>query len=685
MPAPKFSLVKATDEWMTRSRVGFPHQFHHRPSEASVMWVDGDGDRHVAGGCARAVYFRAMGVERPESTTPYTEWIFACGKGVEEILVEQWKQMGIWVANNVEFYWPEYNIKGELDVILHEPGSDTNFIVECCSPETLIANKDYLFSRFDDLESKELIDHKGGIATVKNIQIKTVDNETLYRPRGKFDGLLGEFTNEHPILTANIRTRRLTKDKKKRTRTFQGTSWTKAGDLKRGQYVCIPKAKFGHTKSQTLGMDSHYSDYEFLTEGTDWQHCILYGQVQCFTAKGATQFHPIPSKINDLKKFYWLLGLYLAEGSCSKGSVYFSLHEDEIDIIERIRQYTKDLWDLDIAVRSLGDTKGINVSISSVAIRTLFSSIIPGNTINRTKHIRYERISEDPELLKFILQGAYEGDGAKASGEQYRISTAVHNLAYFYFQVASRCGLHPRIKKNRQMSQFNSESIYVVEWGSLKSGNDGGNTELLIDCGDFWAYKIKKIDTRSYSGEVYNLEAEPENTYMVGAIATHNCKSFAGYNATKDIIGNKHQDGAPKTSQMLQAVVYLYFFRKQFPYVKMVYYARDSADRTEYDLTLVEEGPGKTRVAVNGVIDSRFYVENILQRYRQLDQYIQKKEVPPRDYELAYSAEKIEKMWKQNKVAKTTYEAWKKGRAAPGDWQCRYCNWRKLCHIDKDD
>lgn len=124
----KFSLINATDEHMTRKLFSLPRGSHHYPSEASVKWTDRYGIERVAGQCLRAAWLRATGKGIPASFDAYTQWIFSLGKAVEEILVEQWKQMGIWVANNVKFYDKEKNISGELDVVVR----DTEGKLVCC-------------------------------------------------------------------------------------------------------------------------------------------------------------------------------------------------------------------------------------------------------------------------------------------------------------------------------------------------------------------------------------------------------------------------------------------------------------------------------------------------------------------------------------------------------------------------
>ena len=130
-----YNLIKATDQFMTRKRISLPRKPAWYPSEASVSWVDSNGETQIRGTCMRAAYFRYTGIfsEHRKPHDAYTMWIFALGKAVEEILVEQYKQMGIWVDNNVKFYDPERNISGEVDIFLEDPETKKLIVTECKS------------------------------------------------------------------------------------------------------------------------------------------------------------------------------------------------------------------------------------------------------------------------------------------------------------------------------------------------------------------------------------------------------------------------------------------------------------------------------------------------------------------------------------------------------------------------
>src|SRR3990167_3171781 len=118
-----YNILATTDTYLTRLPVVNPvPSKHYYPSEASVISKDSDGDSIVLGACQRASYFRVtLPFGEGERPSARMEYIFAQGKMIENWLVEQWKRMGIFEANSVRFQIPEYNISGELDVVIREP------------------------------------------------------------------------------------------------------------------------------------------------------------------------------------------------------------------------------------------------------------------------------------------------------------------------------------------------------------------------------------------------------------------------------------------------------------------------------------------------------------------------------------------------------------------------------------
>lgn len=212
--------------------------------------------------------------------------------------------------------------------------------------------------------------------------------------------------------------------------------------------------------------------------------------------------------------------------------------------------------------------------------------------------------------------------------------------------------------------------------------------EILVEqwkeMGVWIANNVRFYDAeRNISGEVDCVLIDPES----GEKYCVEVKSFYGYMATRDLCGNTKVTARPKTSQMLQALIYVDQGRKHglWNYVKMVYYARDSAARNEFDLTLVEDGE-LLRPAVDGVIDYRFTMDDIYDRYEELKAAHEAGVPPPRDFELSWDTEKVNQRKAIGEVSKTAYEKFcKSPKKNPiGDWQCRYCGYAEHCWSDKD-
>lgn len=202
-----------------------------------------------------------------------------------------------------------------------------------------------------------------------------------------------------------------------------------------------------------------------------------------------------------------------------------------------------------------------------------------------------------------------------------------------------------------------------------------------VQMGIWVANNVKFHDpVRNISGEVDVILKEPDGTlYAVEA------KSFYGYNATKEICGNKTTVGRPKTSQLLQTLIYVDLCQELdiLQYAKMVYYARDSAARKEFDVTIKKDNKGNKRPVVDGVMDYRFTIDDIYKRYELIDHYLQSKTLPPRDYEAIYDEEKVEKLYELGEISDTNYSKWKKKPSINpiGHWMCNslYCPYRDLC------
>jgi hypothetical protein len=195
------------------------------------------------------------------------------------------------------------------------------------------------------------------------------------------------------------------------------------------------------------------------------------------------------------------------------------------------------------------------------------------------------------------------------------------------------------------------------------------------------------------SGELDVVIKSPEDGKRIGI--EH--KSYYGYNANKEICGGKRPPvpGKPKIDQFLQSIIYAYEYRDKLDEYRMYYVERGDGHRVEFKIGLIAEpgdvfrpywqqipGPYWAFFSPDRVIQP-FTLGNIYERMQKLIMLIKSQTLPPRDYTDRWDDDTVEWMYKHNRLGKTKYEAWKKGKEKPGDWQCSYCSWSEICATNK--
>lgn len=202
----------------------------------------------------------------------------------------------------------------------------------------------------------------------------------------------------------------------------------------------------------------------------------------------------------------------------------------------------------------------------------------------------------------------------------------------------------------------------------------------------------------------------------VKSIYGHNANSILG---TPGMIARK-QLGTPRDSNLLQAALYDWHFKKSIPDLnktRLFYGARDTGryaefdvitDETNDDAPIVYQGVApyitgaiRTKISINNVLANYSYIQNYF------DDYPSSKDIPPRDYDKQYSEKKIQLLNERGELSKTNTEAWEKIQArlaeniqretegkAPkkelkgleiGDFKCQTCSFRTYCYDNHDN
>lgn len=274
-------------------------------------------------------------------------------------------------------------------------------------------------------------------------------------------------------------------------------------------------------------------------------------------------------------------------------------------------------------------------------------------------------------------------------------------------QIIGACQRKPwyRIMGIKPSNPPTERSMWIFEFGKELENHI---TELTKRARIWNNNSVKFFDPAlNVSGEM-DIIVEP---FGDGVIFVE-CKTSYGYYAEREHFdhwvgrGSKKVlvKGKPKDAHLLQLALYLFYHKDDERVLggKLVYLLRDNMNRTEFDMTIEPEQVGVTetgtpvykhRVFVNGEADKRFYMEDVLDNYKQLGAKIMvsfnelragktvAELVPPeRSYDLVYSDEKIEAEYKKGNIKDSDYEAWTKDNTKrPGDFNCSYCDFKDYC------
>jgi len=151
-------------------------------------------------------------------------------------------------------------------------------------------------------------------------------------------------------------------------------------------------------------------------------------------------------------------------------------------------------------------------------------------------------------------------------------------------------------------------------------------------------------------------------------------KSGYDYKFRTEVIGTPTKPGKPKFDHLLQTMLYIDHFK--FPF-NIIYIDRGNCARAEYEITLNSDGTP----SINGKkLANGLSIPRCLARFKQLQEYLKDGTIPPRDFQLKYTKERIEFLSNSRRLKKKQSEEYDKNKDVDlGDWQCSYCGYKDYC------
>jgi len=332
-------------------------------------------------------------------------------------------------------------------------------------------------------------------------------------------------TPEHPLLVINADNR------PNRELPNLKMEWKLAGELKerhnrprysKGDYLLLPRID-GDIDVMAIPLDSAGSGKN------------LKYKIKSFPLKATTA---------------WLIGIYVAEGNSTGRRICFSLHSKERPIADKIVATLKSLG-ANASIRNVPNEQGILVYCDSTLLARAFLSWC-GHLAPNKQIPDFVMYHKDIEIVKAFLDGYSVSDGGwgrnnsrNTTKNQLQISTTSRLLASQVQLLYARLGRYASVYNNQHAKEMKIQGRTVNTREGYTIRFSPKNTNVRVIEGEdhlFFMLPIRSVTREHYSGTVYNIGTESDNTYLVSNIVSHNCS-----HAEENAIVQAAKNGIPTT------------------------------------------------------------------------------------------------------------------------------------------
>jgi intein/homing endonuclease len=280
--------------------------------------------------------------------------------------------------------------------------------------------------------------------------------------------------------------------------------------------------------------------------GNKTQHRCIYCKSEKlnkkgFTPNGSRRWHCVKCKKSFIDKFMhcnvlddlydkdlcYLIGLFLADGCANVGGGKLRFFVGD-DFKDKVCDKIKKVFKTEPKIYPITNTdKCYDISVHSTKLTRLFNEL--GK--NENKHPMKEILTMPLEYQESFLEGYEDGDGCirvdsrngYVKSKFMSISTISPSNLFIISQILLRKGIIPSISERDRMNFKKDKkldgSVYMIQYSKCK------NIHSLrgIIHGDNLLLPVKSNLTEEYSGMVYNLSVENDNTFVTLNGVVHNC------------------------------------------------------------------------------------------------------------------------------------------------------------------
>lgn len=414
---------------------------------------------------------------------------------------------------------------------------------------------------------EKVLTHEGKFKRVKEILVNDYTGDLIHiKPWYFLEGL--KTTPEHPFfaiksykncpstkgtckpLCCNLKS---CKDKKYLS---YKPGWICSQDLEKSDFLVYPRLKNIEDIKQ-IDLREYVQDFKQISEDS------------IISQQGRNHVGKTKIKINCDERFCRLVGYFLSEGYLiNDEAIAFSFNIKETDYIEDVISIVKDYFGIELSKLDNRSEHGATLIFYSRILNSFFTQFYYGGVKRAsTKFLPNNFLNLPKEKLAEILRGWWRGDTGVTVSRQLADkmkslclkigiipSIKVYCVKVYAEKYKKFIGDREIIPKN-DMIVFSNLSFFEQDFGLLKekcfkkSVNKLKRKHGWID--ENYAYlPIKEIHKEKYSGEVYNLEVEEDNSYVTEFACVHNCwtpwfgvfGSESGFDSLKEAFGSQYEN-----------------------------------------------------------------------------------------------------------------------------------------------
>jgi hypothetical protein len=235
--------------------------------------------------------------------------------------------------------------------------------------------------------------------------------------------------------------------------------------------------------------------------------------------------------INLVENFAWLLGLYAAEGSTCVDQVRFSLNIGEQNLVDKIKEKFVAVFGINHCTDyKKPSSNGRDIICGKKSVGKLFSTLV-GNKASNKRVPKEILVHTSNRVMQAFIDGYMAGDGSYNKTKVcYEANTTSSALAYEMFILLSHLGYQANVRMCREAHQAkmpngkisNCNPIYKFYYFDKEMPRK--QKYAIKNCGTHLEAQIRAYKRYLWSGKVYNIQVEQDESYMTSAFHVKNCE-----------------------------------------------------------------------------------------------------------------------------------------------------------------